>query len=434
MPRRPVLAKFRLGNLASPVSSANSGDIDTDQEDAQNRLSPLQLIAANPRGSANAAAVNRLKKAELQEELNLRGLPEEGTRDVLRQRLNQAIKSEQSVPAGDQALHPIAAGVEVLRANIHPACIKGVFISHLHGDHCFGLPGLIELVSEAHEAAKSPNDMRILQIFGPPGIQQLVKGALAVSMPRLHTKLVVTDYTLDPSHAKAETAVDPTGLIAFARLAPDAQSRPDLQQPPRGRSRSHNRQQQSLQVHNVPVIPGLVWTIHIEEGIVVTAAQLQHRLPCWGYVFQEKASQTQPGRKVVLLGDTCDSEAIVGPGMGADLVSHEATFSAGMEKKAHVAQHSTAPMAGAFARKIRAKALVLTHFSNRYSNRGEMQGEQLRSESEGDRQDVLRWLTNQAKEAYGSDSVWAADDFYTFQVYTACQAQFPIDQQILQKP
>ncbi len=97
---RPVLAKFRLGNLASPVSSANSGDIDTDQEDTQNRLSPLQLIAANPRGSANAAAVNRLKKAELQEELNLRGLSEEGTRDVLRQRLNQAIKSEQSVPAG----------------------------------------------------------------------------------------------------------------------------------------------------------------------------------------------------------------------------------------------------------------------------------------------------------------------------------------------
>ena len=74
--------------------------MDTDQEDARNRLSPLQLIAANPRGSVNAAAVNRLKKAELQEELSLRGLPEEGTREVLRQRLNQAIKCEQSLPAG----------------------------------------------------------------------------------------------------------------------------------------------------------------------------------------------------------------------------------------------------------------------------------------------------------------------------------------------
>ncbi|DBA90517.1 TPA: hypothetical protein ACH3X1_003776 [Trebouxia sp. C0004] len=585
MLRRPVLAKFRLCNLASPVSSANFGDIDTDQEDAQNKLSPLQLIAANPRGSVNTAAVNRLKKAELREELNLRGLPEEGTREVLRKRLNQAIKSEQSIPAAagvgvetparpqaqtqvhqqlpadthiqaaaspvsspaNTALEPsqrvtapmpnasrfmqdaaasrrnvldfqdtgqaqqsstqaarqslpssnlaspiagssndtsgstvstqaAAAAPEgahsgsssragqspaapelsvtwlgtssgspslrrnvscialtlgqstylvdcgegtsrqILRANIHPACIKGVFISHLHGDHCFGLPGLVELVSEAHEAAKSPSGMRTLQVFGPPGIQQLVQGALAVSMPGLHTKLVVTDYTVDPAQAKAETAVDPTGLIAFARQAPDAQSRPDLQQPPRGRSRSHSRQQQSLQVHNVPVIPGLVWTIRAEEGLVVTAAQLQHRLPCWGYVFQEVASPRQPGRKVVLLGDTCDSEAIVGPGMGADLVSHEATFSAGMEKKAYVAQHSTAPMAGAFARKIRAKALVLTHFSNRYSNKGEMQGEHLRSESEGDRQDVLQWLTNQAKQAYGSDRVWAADDFYTFQV------------------
>lgn len=104
------------------------------------------------------------------------------------------------------------------------------------------------------------------------------------------------------------------------------------------------------------------------------------------------------------------------PGMGADLVSHEATFSAGMERKAHVAQHSTAPMAGAFARKIHAEALVLTHFSNRYSNRGEIQGEQPRAESEGDRQDVLQFLTKQAKEAYGSQRVWAADDFYTFQV------------------
>ena len=102
--------------------------------------------------------------------------------------------------------------------------------------------------------------------------------------------------------------------------------------------------------------------------------------------------------------------------MGADMVSHECTFAAGMEKKAYVAQHSTAPMAGAFARSVRARALVLTHFSNRYSNKGEMAGQGFGADTEGDRQSVLQWLINQAREAYGSDRVWVANDFYTFEI------------------
>lgn len=111
--------------------------------------------------------------------------------------------------------------------------------------------------------------------------------------------------------------------------------------------------------------------------------------------------------------------------MGADMVSHECTFAAGMEKKAYVAQHSTAPMAGKFARSIHARALVLTHFSNRYSNRGELPGQELAGESEGDRQDVLQWLMGQAKEAFGSNRVWAANDFYTFDVRHHSASQAP---------
>lgn len=53
-------------------------------------------------------------------------------------------------------------------------------------------------------------------------------------------------------------------------------------------------------------------------------------------------------------------------GHGADLLSHEATFTADMRDKAHIAQHSTAPMAGAFARALAAQTLVLTHFSGRF--------------------------------------------------------------------
>ena len=110
----------------------------------------------------------------------------------------------------------------------------------------------------------------------------------------------------------------------------------------------------------VPLMPGLRWTVSCGEGMKVVTAQLRHRVPCWGYVFKEPATPpkeiperllslgmkpgdaaallregTRPssqvttpsgqvvplqalfnppvqGRKVVLLGDTCDSGAIEG--------------------------------------------------------------------------------------------------------------------------
>lgn len=58
-------------------------------------------------------------------------------------------------------------------------------------------------------------------------------------------------------------------------------------------------------------LDSLQWVIRLPDtGVTVTAAQLQHRVPCWGYVFAEGAQAG--GRKVVLLGDTMDSTAIRG--------------------------------------------------------------------------------------------------------------------------
>lgn len=72
------------------------------------------------------------------------------------------------------------SGRQVLRSAIDPASIVGIYISHLHGDHCFGLPGMIELISAAHKAAGAVRGSKHLTIQGPPGIQHLVKSALAV--------------------------------------------------------------------------------------------------------------------------------------------------------------------------------------------------------------------------------------------------------------
>lgn len=108
---------------------------------------------------------------------------------------------------------------------------------------------------------------------------------------------------------------------------------------------------------------GLTWSVRVPGGPLVCAAQLQHRVPCWGYVFQEPSVAVAPpqqqaaalgegeageaaategavpaqqqqawarrGRKLVILGDTCDSRAIAPLAMGCDLLSHEATFCMG---------------------------------------------------------------------------------------------------------
>ena len=72
------------------------------------------------------------------------------------------------------------------------------------------------------------------------------------------------------------------------------------------------------------------------------------------------------GRKVVILGDTSDPSGIAEIGIGPDLLVHEATYAAGLQHMAKKRGHSTARMAGEFARGIGAKTLAITHFSNRY--------------------------------------------------------------------
>lgn len=70
-------------------------------------------------------------------------------------------------------------------------------------------------------------------------------------MSALHMRLLVRDYTLDKAQAKDPTPVDPTGLISFARQAPDADSEPKTN--PAARFKSTRNKHSSLQVRAVPM-------------------------------------------------------------------------------------------------------------------------------------------------------------------------------------
>ena len=91
----------------------------------------------------------------------------------------------------------------------------------------------------------------------------------------------------------------------------------------------------------------------------------------------EVLGEARTGRKIVLLGDCCDGSLCEPLGKGADLLVHEATnahlpqfgdrgSAAALERETAKHGHSTPQMAGRLARKMGARALLLTHFSQRY--------------------------------------------------------------------
>ena len=133
-------------------------------------------------------------------------------------------------------------------------------------------------------------------------------------------------------------------------------------------------------------------------------------------------------RKVALLGDTMCSSAIAPLATDCDVLSHESTFLHAMARKARAAAHSTGRQAGACAARVRAKHLVLTHFSGRYAHGqtqpalpGVQDSPPARRGGRGaappaSDSDALRELRAEACDAYGSRHVSCAFDGFTHRV------------------
>lgn len=349
---------------------------------------------------------------------------------------------------------------QMRNAGIDPALITDIFITHLHGDHCFGIAGTLLTIANAR--AGTPKESEPVRIYGPQDLQRLLIASIRAAGLALKMPIVLVGWVFDPKRAIQPPApVNASGKLFIGFQAPDQSRSQHL-------SRLQTVQNAYDSGSDNIVRQGLTWTVTLPDGLQITAAQLQHRMPCWGYVFQEPDEHVgdsdvimghsglangidssgsddesgkscvdggsyglnrgsdvkiRPGRKLVLLGDTCDSWAIAEKAAGCDVISHEATFNRGMEDKARVATHSTAEQAGAFARAIGARALVLTHFSARYeqldkyskmirvAKAQDMTVGKMQSNS------VASTLREEAAAAAGGMTrVYLANDFYTFHV------------------
>ena len=308
-------------------------------------------------------------------------------------------------------------------AKIPAGDISHIFITHLHGDHCFGIAGTLLAIMNARRG--TPRAKEPVHIYGPPELHRLVAASCKAAQMTLEMPVIVTGFTLDPRKevlpARAVIPNEENYLVALQ--APSLGSLGGAALTAKHRSRLQELQRAYEAGSDQIVQNGLTWDVDVllaEHNVSVTSAQLQHRMPCWGYVFENV--QDGDRRKIVLLGDTCNSEAIARAAMGCDVISHEATYKVGMEDKAKIATHSTSADAGQFAGRVGAKALVLTHFSARYDQVDKYKKMFVKAREKGMKVAELQGnnvsvLKDEAKEAAGDGvKVYLANDYYRYEV------------------
>ncbi|MBY7353046.1 ribonuclease BN [Escherichia ruysiae] len=252
--------------------------------------------------------------------------------------------------------HPTQAGLwlfdcgegtqhQMLHTAFNPGKLDKIFISHLHGDHLFGLPGL--LCSRSMSGIVQP-----LTIYGPKGIREFVETALRISGSW-------TDYPLEIVEITAGEIVD-DGLRKVTAYP--------MEHPLECygyRIEEHDKpgalNAQALK--DAGVQPGPLFqdlkkgkTVTLEDGRQINGA--------------DYLSAPTPGKSIAIFGDTGPCDAAIDLAKGVDIMVHETTLDMEMEAKANSRGHSSSRQAATLAREAGVGKLIITHVSSRYDDKG----------------------------------------------------------------
>ena len=236
---------------------------------------------------------------------------------------------------------------QFLRSDLRLSQLRRVFVTHMHGDHVFGLPGLLASLGLAGSSAG-------VDLYGPDPLEAYLQGVLRTSSTRIGYPLAV--------HRVREAADNGTVLLndddIVVRATPLNHRVPAyayrIEQKPRA-GRFDVDQARALAIPPGPIYAALKRgeTVTLDDGRRIEGRQL--------------CGPARPGVSVVYCTDTVFCEAAVELARGADLLIHEATFAHGEAEMAFQRQHSTSTMAAQTAAEAGVRQLALTHLSPRYA-------------------------------------------------------------------
>lgn len=233
---------------------------------------------------------------------------------------------------------------QLLRSPLRVSQLRRIFITHMHGDHVFGLPGLLASLGMAGTSAG-------LDLYGPPPLQSFVESALRFSSTRLSYPLRF--------HANVPPG---EGHVLFEDDDLVVESRPLWHRIPASGFRIAQKPSsgrfdvEKAKALGIPPGP-LYGRLKRGETIAVGGHTIEGANLC---------GPPRPGVSLVYATDTVFCDGAVDLARGADLLIHEATFAHRDGEMALQRLHSTTTMAAQVALAAGVGQLALTHFSPRY--------------------------------------------------------------------
>lgn len=217
-----------------------------------------------------------------------------------------------------------------------------IFVTHLHGDHCIGLLGLLQTMTMQHRTEP-------LEIYGPNGIEEFIAANIKIlnfglSFPVMITTVkegkifeskIYSIYACKANHS----------VITYSYLF-EEKDKP---------GRFNIEKAKDLEIPE-----GKLWH-QLQNGIEI---RIGERVIAPEQVLGEK----RPGKKIGISGDTIPTKELEKFFEGCDYLVFDSTFLDETREKAEETCHSTAKQAAILSKNAKVKNLILTHFSARYKD------------------------------------------------------------------
>ena len=217
-----------------------------------------------------------------------------------------------------------------------------IFVTHLHGDHCLGILGLLQTMSLQKRTES-------VEIYGPAGIEEFITANIKVLNFGLPFPVFITivdeGNVVNEKNYRINCCEAQHGITAYS-YSFEENERVGVFYPEKAKELGvpEGKMWQELQNGN---------SIEI-DGKIIESSQV--------------TGEKRPGKKIGISGDTRPTEKLEKFFQDSDYLSFDCTFSFDLQDRAVETNHSTAKEAAELAKKANVKNLILTHFSARYND------------------------------------------------------------------